>query len=70
MSNGIKVKRALISVSDKEGLENLAKELTSLGIDILSTGGTRRFIEEIGLNVTDVSSVTGFPEILDGRVKE
>ena len=69
MDGGIKVKRALISVSDKDGLEDLAKELTSLDIDILSTGGTRKFIEDIGVNVTDVSSVTGFPEILDGRVK-
>ena len=69
MSGGIEVKRALISVSDKEGLEDLAKELSSLGIDILSTGGTKNFIEGIGVNVTDVSSVTGFPEILDGRVK-
>ena len=69
MNNGIKVKRALISVSDKEGLEDLANELSSLNIDILSTGGTKRFIEELGVNVTDVSSVTGFPEILDGRVK-
>jgi len=69
MSGGIKVKRALISVSDKDGLEDLAKELSSLNIDILSTGGTRKFIENIGVNVTDVSSVTGFPEILDGRVK-
>ena len=69
MSGGIEVKRALISVSDKEGLEDLAKELSLLDIDILSTGGTKNFIEEIGVNVTDVSSVTGFPEILDGRVK-
>ena len=69
MSGGIEVKRALISVSDKEGLEDLAKELSSLDIDILSTGGTKNFIEGIGVNVTDVSSVTGFPEILDGRVK-
>ena len=69
MSNGIKVKRALISVSDKDGLEDLANELSSLNIDILSTGGTKRFIEKLGVNVTDVSSVTGFPEILDGRVK-
>ena len=67
MSNGIKVKRALISVSDKEGLENLAKELSSLNIDILSTGGTKKFIEKIGVKVTDVSSVTGFPEILDAE---
>ena len=69
MSDGIKVKRALISVSDKDGLEDLANELSSLNIDILSTGGTKKFIEQIGVNVTDVSSVTGFPEILDGRVK-
>ena len=69
MSNGIKVKKALISVSNKDGLEKLAKELTSIGINIISTGGTKKFIEEKGIDVTDVSTITGFPEILDGRVK-
>lgn len=63
------IKRALISVSDKNGLVPFAKELIELGIEILSTGGTKRAIEEAGLAVTAVSDVTGFPEILDGRVK-
>ena len=64
MSGGIEVKRALISVSDKEGLEDLAKELSSLDIDILSTGGTKKFIEGIGVNVTDASvTFTPIPSI-------
>lgn len=63
------IKRALISVSDKNGLVPFAKELAELGVEILSTGGTKRALEEAGLAVTAVSDVTGFPEILDGRVK-
>jgi len=65
----MKVKRALISVADKSGLENFAKGLDSLGVDIISTGGTARFLRSLGLRVKDVSSYTGFPEIMDGRVK-
>ena len=65
----IKIKRALVSVSDKHGLEDLIHELDSYGIEILSTGGTAKAIKEAGFNVTDLSSFTGFPEILDGRVK-
>ena len=65
----IKIKRALISVSDKSGLEGLAKALTKNEIEIISTGGTYKFLKELGIDVADVSSVTGFPEILDGRVK-
>ncbi|MCX6733417.1 MAG: bifunctional phosphoribosylaminoimidazolecarboxamide formyltransferase/IMP cyclohydrolase [Candidatus Peregrinibacteria bacterium] len=61
--------RALISVSDKTGVVEFAKGLASHGVQILSTGGTARALREAGLNVTDVSEVTGFPEILDGRVK-
>jgi phosphoribosylaminoimidazolecarboxamide formyltransferase / IMP cyclohydrolase len=62
-------RRALVSVFDKRGLEELARGLDRLGIEMVSTGGTLRFLEERGLPVTAVSQVTGFPEILDGRVK-
>lgn len=61
--------RALISVSNKEGLVPFAEGLTRLGVEILSTGGTKRLLEEAGLQVKSVSEMTGFPEILDGRVK-
>ncbi|MFV0443302.1 MAG: bifunctional phosphoribosylaminoimidazolecarboxamide formyltransferase/IMP cyclohydrolase [Planctomycetaceae bacterium] len=62
-------RRALISVSDKTGLGPFAKGLAALGFEILSTGGTSRFLKDLGLNVIDVSTYTGFPEIMDGRVK-
>jgi len=64
-----KVKTALISVSDKTGIIELAKGLADLGVKILSTGGTAKSIRENGVEVTDVSEHTGFPEIMDGRVK-
>lgn len=63
------MKRALISVSDKTGLPELAKELVSLGFELVSTGGTAALLQREGLPVTAVSDVTGFPECLDGRVK-
>ncbi|MDH3976984.1 MAG: bifunctional phosphoribosylaminoimidazolecarboxamide formyltransferase/IMP cyclohydrolase [Gammaproteobacteria bacterium] len=62
-------KRALISVSDKTGVEIIAKALIEKDIEILSTGGTAKALRAAGLDVTDVSDVTGFPEIMDGRVK-
>ncbi|OIQ58618.1 bifunctional purine biosynthesis protein PurH [Moorella thermoacetica] len=62
-------KRALISVSDKTGLVDLARGLVELGWELLSTGGTARTLTTAGLPVTEVATVTGFPEILDGRVK-
>ncbi len=65
----IKIKRALISVSDKEGIEDFAKKLHDHGVEILSTGGTAKLLKEAGLPVKDVSDHTGFPEIMDGRVK-
>lgn len=65
----IPVRRALLSVSDKRGLEPLARRLTELKVQLLSTGGTARSLRELGLAVTDVASITGFPEIMDGRVK-
>ena len=64
-----KIERALISVSDKTGLAEFARGLKELGITILSTGGTARALAEAGVPVTQVSDHTGFPEILDGRVK-
>lgn len=63
------MKRALISVSDKTGIIEFAKGLLELGVEILSTGGTKKALEEAGLVVTGVEDVTGFPEILEGRVK-
>lgn len=65
----LKVKRVLISVSDKKGLAALAKGLQALGAEIISTGGTARHLKESGIAVKEVSEYTGFPEILDGRVK-
>ena len=61
--------RALLSVSDKTGLLPFATELAGLGVELISTGGTARALREAGLTVRDVSEVTGFPEMLDGRVK-
>jgi phosphoribosylaminoimidazolecarboxamide formyltransferase / IMP cyclohydrolase len=63
------VRRALLSVSDKTGLVELARALAARGIEILSTGGTARLLADNGLTVREVSSYTGFPEIMDGRVK-
>jgi phosphoribosylaminoimidazolecarboxamide formyltransferase / IMP cyclohydrolase len=61
--------RALISVSDKTGIIELAKELAALGVALISTGGTAKLLAEAGLKVSEVAEVTGFPEMLDGRVK-
>ena len=62
-------RRALLSVSDKTGIVDLATALRELGADILSTGGTYRTLREAGIAVAEVATVTGFPEIMDGRVK-
>jgi phosphoribosylaminoimidazolecarboxamide formyltransferase / IMP cyclohydrolase len=62
-------KRALISVSDKNGITEFARELVSLGFELISTGGTKKALQEQGIPVMSVSDVTGFPEILEGRVK-
>jgi phosphoribosylaminoimidazolecarboxamide formyltransferase / IMP cyclohydrolase len=61
--------RALLSVSNKEGIVSFAKQLAELGVEIISTGGTKKALEEHGIPVISISEVTGFPEILDGRVK-
>ncbi len=63
------IRNALLSVSDKTGLVELARELADLGITLISTGGTARALQGAGLKVTEISSWTGFPEIMDGRVK-
>ena len=65
----VKIKRALISVSDKTGVLDLARELNKFGVEIISTGGTAKLLRENNIPVKDVSEYTGFPEMLDGRVK-
>jgi phosphoribosylaminoimidazolecarboxamide formyltransferase/IMP cyclohydrolase len=64
-----KVQRALISVSDKNGIVEFAKELSTMGVELLSTGGTAKAIKDAGVAVKDVSDYTGFPEMMDGRLK-
>ncbi len=64
-----KIERAIISVSDKTGIQELALELQAMKVEILSTGGTARILREKGIKVIDISAYTGFPEMLDGRVK-
>lgn len=63
------IQRAIISVSDKSGLDVFAKELVAAGVELYSTGGTRKYLNEIGLEAKDVADYTGFPEVMDGRVK-
>ena len=65
----MQIKRALISVSNKKGVVEFARQLHEAGVEIISTGGTMKAIKEAGIPVTYVSDVTGFPEIMDGRVK-
>ena len=69
MTDTTPIRRALISVSDKTGLIDLGKALVARGVELLSTGGSARTLREAGLAVRDVSEVTGFPEMMDGRVK-
>src|SRR5713226_2055102 len=64
-----KIKRALISVSEKSGIIEFARALREFGVEIISTGGTAKILREAGIEVRDVSDVTGFPEMMDGRVK-
>ena len=63
------IKRALISLSDKTGAVEFAQTLTKLGVEILSTGGTAKLLADAGVPVIEVADYTGFPEMLDGRVK-
>jgi phosphoribosylaminoimidazolecarboxamide formyltransferase/IMP cyclohydrolase len=67
--NQVPIRRALISVSDKQGVVDFARGLTSFGVDIISTGGTLKTLRDAGVKARSISEVTGFPEILDGRVK-
>jgi len=64
-----KIKRALISVTDKSGLESFAKRLAEKGIELIASGGTAKTISKAGIAVTEISDMTGFPECMDGRVK-
>src|SRR5262245_26505517 len=63
------IRRALLSVSDKTGLIEFAKVLASFNVELISTGGTRKALADAGLKVLDISEITGFPAMLDGRVK-
>ena len=63
------IERAIISVTDKTGIVDFARALSKFGVEILSTGGTARTLRESGVSVTDISDYTGFPEMMDGRVK-
>ena len=65
----VNIKRALLSVSDKSGLVELGKELAARGVELVSTGGTAKALRDAGLDVRDISELTGFPEMMDGRVK-
>src|SRR5436190_22515441 len=69
MSDTVKTRRALISVSDKAGVVDFARSLLSHGVEILSTGGTAKLLQLNGLVVKEVGDYTGFPEMMDGRVK-
>ncbi|MGV3694455.1 MAG: bifunctional phosphoribosylaminoimidazolecarboxamide formyltransferase/IMP cyclohydrolase, partial [Paracoccus marcusii] len=69
MSDPVAIRRALLSVSDKTGLIDFARALDARGVQILSTGGSAKTLRDAGLSVTDVADVTGFPEMMDGRVK-
>ncbi|MEI4488399.1 bifunctional phosphoribosylaminoimidazolecarboxamide formyltransferase/IMP cyclohydrolase [Frigidibacter sp. MR17.14] len=69
MTDLLPISRALLSVSDKTGLLDFARALSARGVELLSTGGTSKMLREAGLPVTDVADVTGFPEMMDGRVK-
>ena len=69
MSNNAPIKRALISVSDKTGIVEFARSLQRHQIEILSTGGTAQLLASHGIKVIEVSDYTGFPEMMDGRVK-
>jgi phosphoribosylaminoimidazolecarboxamide formyltransferase/IMP cyclohydrolase len=65
----VKIRTALISVSDKTGIVDFARELADMGVKIISTGGTAKVLAEAGIDVAPIENVTGFPEMMDGRVK-
>ena len=64
-----KIHRAILSVTDKTGLVDFARKLAAMGVELISTGGTAKLLREGGVVVQDISDLTGFPEMLDGRVK-
>src|SRR5499425_875911 len=64
-----KIQRAILSVTDKTGLVDFARQLTGMDVELISTGGTAKLLRESGIPVKDISELTGFPEMLDGRVK-
>src|ERR1051326_9459685 len=64
-----RIQRAILSVTDKTGITEFAKRLAALNVELVSTGGTAKALREAGLKVRDISDLTGFPEMLDGRVK-
>src|SRR5665647_1219756 len=66
---GVRVRRALLSVSDKTGIVELAENLAELGVELVSTGGTARTLAQAGVRVRPIEDFTGFPEMMDGRVK-
>ena len=69
MSENRKIRRALVSLSDKDGAVDFVRSLAAMGVEVISTGGTARALRDAGISVKDVSEVTGFPEMMDGRVK-
>src|SRR5436853_5907344 len=64
-----KIQRAILSVTDKTGLADFARKLAGMGVELISTGGTAKLLRDSGIAVEDISEITGFPELLDGRVK-
>src|ERR1700688_4659879 len=64
-----KIQRAILSVTDKSGLVEFARKLAAAGVELVSTGGTAKLLRDSGIEVKDISDLTGFPEMLDGRVK-
>src|SRR3954470_22938199 len=64
-----RIARALLSVTDKTGIAEFARSLSGLGVELVSTGGTAKLLRDSGIHVKDISELTGFPEMLDGRVK-
>src|SRR5881398_3022604 len=64
-----KIQRAILSVTDKSGLADFARKLSGMGVELISTGGTAKLLRDSGIKVQDISDLTGFPEMLDGRVK-
>src|SRR2546430_16894758 len=64
-----KIQRAILSVTDKTGLVDFARRLDGMGVELISTGGTAKLLRDSGIRVKDISELTGFPEMLDGRVK-